>query len=67
MGNVCTHMELKELKTKSAAELQKTESQLREELRQLRFDLASAKVKNVRRIQDIKKTIARILTLSNKK
>jgi len=56
-------MELKELKTKPAAELKKIEAQLREELRQVRFDLASAKVKNVRRIGQIKKTIARILTL----
>ena len=54
---------MKELKIKSVQDLRKTEAQLREELRQLRFDLASAKVKNVRRISEIKKTIARILTL----
>jgi large subunit ribosomal protein L29 len=56
-------MEIKELKKKPIAELKKMEAQLREELRQLRFDLASAKVKNVKRIGEVKKTIARILTL----
>lgn len=38
----------------------------REKLRQLKFDLASGKVKNVREIRQIKKDIARILTLSKK-
>ncbi len=56
-------MDIKELKKKPIAELKKMEAQLREELRQLRFDLASAKVKNVKRIGEVKKTIARILTL----
>ena len=60
-------MELKELKLKPAVELKKMEAQLREELRQVKFDLASAKVKNVRRIGQIKKTIARILTLVKQK
>ena len=35
----------------------------RERLRSLKFDLASGKVKNVREIRELKKTIARILTL----
>ncbi len=35
----------------------------REKLKQLRFDLAAGKVKNVREIRKIKKEVARILTL----
>ncbi|PJA02555.1 50S ribosomal protein L29, partial [bacterium (Candidatus Gribaldobacteria) CG_4_10_14_0_2_um_filter_36_18] len=37
-----------------------------EKLRQLRFDLASGKVKNVREIREIKKDIARMITLIRK-
>lgn len=37
----------------------------RENLRRLRFDLSSGKVKNVRQIRETKKDIARILTLIN--
>jgi len=39
----------------------------REKLRSLRFDLASGKVKNVREIRNIKKDIARILTILKEK
>ncbi|MDD5221020.1 MAG: 50S ribosomal protein L29 [Candidatus Paceibacterota bacterium] len=56
-------MEIKELKKRSAEELKRMETQLREELRQLHFDLASAKVKNVKKMGEIRKTIARIMTL----
>jgi len=56
-------MEIKELKKKPAEELKRIEAQLREELRQLHFDLASAKVKNVKKMGEIRKTIARIMTL----
>ncbi len=37
-----------------------------EKLRQLRFDLTSGKVKNIREIKEIKKDIARILTMLKK-
>ncbi len=57
-------MEVKELKKKSAEELKRMEIQLREELRQLHFDLASAKVKNVKKMGEIRKTIARIMTIN---
>jgi large subunit ribosomal protein L29 len=60
-------MKAKELKTKTIDELRKLEAQLREQLRQLRFDLASGKVKNVKRIKEIRKDIARILTAINQK
>lgn len=44
-------------------ELQRTLQELKEKLRQLRFDLVAGKVKNVREIRETKKDIARILTL----
>jgi large subunit ribosomal protein L29 len=58
-------MKVSELRQKSKPELQKLLQDNRERLRQLKFDLASGKVKNVREIRKIKKTIARILTLLN--
>jgi len=51
------------LRQKSAAELKKTLQASQEKLRQLNFDLASGKVKNVREVRKTKKDIARILTL----
>jgi len=56
-------MKLPELRQKSKTELQKLLQDNRERLRQLRFDLAAGKVKNVREIRKIKKEIAQILTL----
>jgi len=44
-------------------ELQRNLSEKRERLRQLRFDLASGKVKNVREIREIRRDIARIITI----
>ncbi len=58
-------MKIKELREKSENELQKLLKEKREKLRQLRFDLASGKIKNVREIVVIKKDIARIMTLFN--
>ena len=55
-----------ELRQKSKEELQKILKDDREKLRQLRFDLAAGKVKNVREVRKIKKDIARILTLITK-
>ena len=56
-------METEELRQKSKDELKKIVQDSRERLRQLRFDLAAGKVKNVREIRKIKKEIARILTI----
>jgi large subunit ribosomal protein L29 len=56
-------MDKKELIKKSESELQKILKENREKLRELRFALASAKVKNVREIPQLKKDIARILTI----
>lgn len=59
-------MKINELRQKQELELTKMLQDNREKLRQLKFDLASGKVKNVREIRQIKKDIARILTLSKK-
>jgi len=56
-------MKASELRQKPKEELQKLLSEKGERLRNLMFDLASGKVKNVREIREIKKDIARILTL----
>ncbi len=56
-------MKTTELQQKSKSELQKILSDNRGKLRQLRFDLAAGKVKNVREVRKIKKDIARILTI----
>jgi len=56
-------MKISEIRQKTKEELQKLLKDNREKLRQLRFDLISGKVKNVREIRLIKKDIARILTL----
>ncbi|MCK4781980.1 50S ribosomal protein L29 [Candidatus Parcubacteria bacterium] len=56
-------MKITELKQKSQKELQKLLMDNQEELRQMRFDLASGKIKNVREIRQVRKDIARILTI----
>ena len=56
-------MKISELHQKTKTELQKLLQDNRERFRQLRFDLAAGKVKNVREIRKIKKDIARILTI----
>jgi len=56
-------MKAEELRKKSKLQLQKLLKEKRERLRQLRFDLVSKKLKNYREIRQIKKDIARILTV----
>lgn len=56
-------MDIKELKQLNKEELVKKSQDDREKLRQMRFDLAGGKVKDVREIREIKKEIARIMTL----
>jgi len=57
--------ESKGLKSKSKEELYKLLLDSSKKLQDLKFNLAAGKVKNVRSIRDLKKDIARILTLSN--
>ena len=56
-------MKINEIKQKSNTELQQILRDNRERLRQLRFDLMSGKVKNVREIRKNRKEIAQILTI----
>jgi large subunit ribosomal protein L29 len=56
-------MKLRELRQRTDKELEETLNSLRDKLRELRFNLAGGKVKNIREIHQTKKTIARILTL----
>ncbi len=60
-------MKSAEIRQKPKEELLKNVKDYREKLRSLRFDLASGKVKNVREIRNIKKDIARILTILKEK
>ena len=57
-------MKAKELRQKTKPELDKILQELRKNLRQLRFKLASNKVKNIKEIYQAKKDIARIKTLA---
>lgn len=54
---------IKELRSKNKEDLGRLLLNLREKLRQLKFDLASGKIKNVSEIRKIKKEIAQILTV----
>lgn len=60
-------MRAKELRNKKETELKKLAAELREKLRVLKFDLAAGKVKNVREIREVKKDIAKILTILKEK
>jgi large subunit ribosomal protein L29 len=60
-------MKIAEIKRKSDRDLQNSLQEAREKLRQLRFDLAAGKVKNIREIREVKKNIAKILTVLNLK
>lgn len=60
--------DFQQIKNKSIEELQKSLVEYYERLRKLKFDLANGKVKNIREIKDIKKTIARLnTTMRNRK
>lgn len=54
---------IKDFRKMNKKELFRVLNDYREKLRQLRFDLVAGKVKNVREIIEIKKDIARVLTL----
>jgi len=58
---------VKDFRKMNKGELQRVLSEKREKLRLLRFDLAAGKVKNVREIREIRKDIARILTILTEK
>ncbi len=54
---------INELQVKDVVELGKTLKASREELRELRFKVASDQHKDIRELRDIRKRIARIMTL----
>jgi large subunit ribosomal protein L29 len=56
-------MKANELREFSNEELGQKESDLREELFKLRFQLASAQIENSTRIRQVRKDIARVLTV----
>jgi large subunit ribosomal protein L29 len=58
-------MEYKELKNKSLKELHELLNEKRDELRQLAFKAGENQLKAVRKMREIKKDIARILTAIN--
>ena len=60
-------MDFSDLKNKNVKDLQTLLAGKREELRELRFKVSEKQLKNVVEIGEVKKTIARILTLLNSK
>lgn len=59
-------MKISEISQKEKKELEEMLDEKKKELNQLRFNLASGKVKNISGIRKIKKEIAVILTAINK-
>lgn len=56
-------MKINVLRKKPESELRTMINDHKERLQKLRFDLVSGKIKNIREIREIKKDIARILTI----
>lgn len=59
-------MKIKELRQKTAKELKELLAEDQHKLGQLKFDLAAKKLKNVRQIRELRKEIARIITILKK-
>ncbi len=59
-------MKIKELREKTESELNSLLKDKKEALRRFRFEMAHGKVKNTKEAREIKKDIARIITLSKK-
>lgn len=57
--------DLQQLKSKSKPEMQKELLGTQIKLRDLKFELAAGKVKNVSEIQKLKKVVARLSTMIN--
>jgi large subunit ribosomal protein L29 len=56
-----------ELRTMTVDELRQTETDLRKELHNLRFQQVTGEIENPLRIRHIRKDIARVLTVINEK
>jgi len=59
------NMKAKELRNKKPNELLELLAQSKKKLQELNFSLKSGKVKNVKAVRELKKDIARILTILN--
>lgn len=59
-------MKTKELRQKSKKELEESLTENRHKLGRLKFDLTSKKLKNIRQLKELRREIARILTILNK-
>ena len=60
-------MNIKEVKEKTSEELKKTLEEYKVELFDLRFARATGSIENPMRIRELKKSIARILTVLNER
>ncbi len=60
-------MKLSELRALTVDELQRKENDLRKELFNLRFQLATGEIENPMRIRTVRKDIARVLTVRSEK
>lgn len=60
-------MKIKEIREKNSEELKKLLAEKREDVRNLRFDIAAKQAKNNRKLRNDKKDIAKILTVLNAK
>ncbi len=63
MKKVVTQMKASELKGLSTTELLEKEKEFKEELFNLRFQLATGQLENTARIKDVRKNIARVKTI----
>ena len=60
-------MKVEEIRKKTDKELQKLLAEQRDEMREVRFKVASRQFKNYKQINKIKKDISRILTVMKEK
>lgn len=60
-------MKAKDIREMSAAELDQKVAALKDELFNLRFQLATGQLENPKRIPEVKKTIARIKTIQRER
>jgi large subunit ribosomal protein L29 len=60
---VVNRMKVKEIRELTTAEMIDQEKQLKEELFNLRFQLATGQLENTARIKEVRKSIARIKTV----
>ena len=60
-------MDIQEIRKKDKKDLEKSVQDLKKKLSDIRFTFSSNKLKNVKEVSNIKKEIARMLTMINEK